>query len=55
MDCDYEARGETTDEVMRKLTEHARTAHNMKEITPELEARIRSNIRDEGKVKGARP
>jgi predicted small metal-binding protein len=35
MDCDFEA------------AEHARTAHNMTEILPEVADKVRSAIRDE--------
>lgn len=48
VDCDFEARGETVDEVMRMCAEHARTAHGMKEIPPDLQAKVRAAIRDEG-------
>jgi predicted small metal-binding protein len=47
VDCDFEARGNTVEEVLQKCTEHARTAHNMTEIPPDLEAKVRTAIRDE--------
>ncbi len=47
VDCDYEARGETVEDVMRQCAEHARTAHGMNEIPPELAAKVRAAIRDE--------
>jgi predicted small metal-binding protein len=47
VDCDYEARGETAEDVMRQCAEHARTAHGMTEIPPELAAKVRAAIRDE--------
>lgn len=47
VDCDFEARGETVEDVMRQCAEHARTAHGMKEISPELAAKVRAAIRDE--------
>lgn len=47
VDCDFEARGETEQEVLDQCAEHARTAHNMAEIPPELAAKVRSAMRDE--------
>ena len=51
MNCDFEARGETEQEVMQKCAEHARTDHGMKELPADLTAKVRSAIHDE--VKGA--
>jgi predicted small metal-binding protein len=47
VDCDFEARGETEEDVLRKCAEHARTEHNMNEIPPELAAKVRTAIREE--------
>jgi predicted small metal-binding protein len=47
MDCDFEVRSTTEDEILRQAGEHAHTAHSMKEIPPEVVARIRAAIRDE--------
>ena len=47
VDCDFEARGETEQEVMQKCAEHAKSAHNMSEIPPELAAKVRGAMRDE--------
>lgn len=46
-DCDFVARGENEDEVMRKVTEHARTDHKMIEIPEEVVVRVRAAIHDE--------
>ncbi len=46
-DCDFVARAGTEEEILKKAAEHARTAHNMKEIPEALLARVRSLIRDE--------
>jgi predicted small metal-binding protein len=46
VDCDYEARGNTTEEVMQKLSEHARSEHSMREISPDLQAKARKAMRD---------
>jgi len=45
-DCDYEVRAETEDEILNKAAEHAQTAHNMKEISEEVAAKVRAAIRD---------
>jgi predicted small metal-binding protein len=44
--CDFEARAETEAELMKKLQEHARTAHGFKDIPPELVAKVKAAIRD---------
>jgi predicted small metal-binding protein len=45
--CDFEARGNSEDEVLNAAAEHAKTAHNLTEITPELQSKVRSAIHDE--------
>ncbi len=47
VDCDFEARGETEQEVLDQWAEHGRTAHGMQELTPELVAKVRAAIREE--------
>jgi predicted small metal-binding protein len=47
VDCDFEARGETEQEVLRKCTEHAKSAHGMDEIPADLAAKVRASIHDE--------
>ena len=47
VDCDFVARGETEQEVLQQCAEHARTAHGMNEIPPELEMKVRAAIRDQ--------
>jgi predicted small metal-binding protein len=47
MDCDFVAKGETTEDIMHQAAEHARTAHNMAEIPPEVAEKVRGAIRDE--------
>jgi len=39
--CDFEARAETEAELMKKLQEHARTAHGFKDIPPDWWRRSR--------------
>jgi predicted small metal-binding protein len=47
MDCDFEARAETEEEILKKAAEHADAAHNMKEIPEEVLEKVRAAIRDE--------
>ena len=47
MQCDFQARGENEQEVMQKAAEHAKSAHNINEITPDLAAQVKSAIHDE--------
>lgn len=53
VDCDFEARGETEQEVLQKCAEHAKSAHGMDEIPPELAAKVRSSMREESAQKRA--
>ena len=46
VDCDFFACGKTEDEVMQKAADHARTSHNMSEISKEVHDKVRSAIRD---------
>ena len=46
--CKFEAHGSTEDDVLKKAAEHAKTAHNMKEVTPEVLSKARHAIHDEG-------
>ena len=34
VDCDFEARGATEEEILQKCSEHGRTAHGIQELTP---------------------
>ena len=47
MNCNFQARGETEQEVMQKAAEHAKSAHKIDEITPDLAAQVKSAIHDE--------
>jgi predicted small metal-binding protein len=47
VDCDFVAKGETDQEVLQQCAEHARTAHGMNEIPPELAGKVQAAIRDE--------
>ena len=45
--CDFVARGESEQEIMEQASEHARTAHQLSDVTPEMADKVRSAIRDE--------
>ena len=47
VDCDFEAHGETEEQVLQKCAEHAREAHGISEIPPELAEKVRAAMRDE--------
>ncbi|HEX9754982.1 MAG TPA: DUF1059 domain-containing protein [Gemmatimonadales bacterium] len=47
MDCDFVARGETDDEILRKAEEHAERVHGMSEVSPDMEDKILDNIHED--------
>ncbi len=47
MDCDFVARGETEEEILRQAAEHADKDHGMKEIPEDVLAQVRAAIHDE--------
>jgi predicted small metal-binding protein len=47
MECDFVARAETEEEILKQAAEHAETVHNMKEIPEEVLAKVRAAISDE--------
>lgn len=46
-DCDFVARGETEEEIMKQVAEHARTEHGIEEVLPELAEKAKAAIKDE--------
>lgn len=46
VDCDFQARGNTVEEVLQQCAEHASSAHGIQEIPPELIAKVQAAIRD---------
>ncbi len=44
--CDHVVRGETEEELMKNVKEHA-VSHGLTEVTPELIAQVKANIREE--------
>jgi predicted small metal-binding protein len=47
MDCDFEVRATTEEEILQRAAEHAQTAHGLKEIPQEVVTKVRAAIRDE--------
>ena len=46
MDCDFVASADTSEELLNKVVAHAKIEHGITEITPELQAKVASVIRD---------
>ena len=46
--CNTEIRGDSEHDVLRKAAEHAKTAHNMQSIPPEVLSKVKGAIHDEG-------
>ncbi|MFQ5677826.1 MAG: DUF1059 domain-containing protein [Gemmatimonadota bacterium] len=46
MDCDFSAWGENEEELLELVALHAREAHGIDELTPELLEKLRGAIRD---------
>jgi predicted small metal-binding protein len=47
LDCDFVARGENEDEIMHKVGEHAKAAHGMTEIPPDVAEKVRASIHED--------
>ena len=48
VNCDFEVHGQTEEEILQKAAEHAKGCHQGVQLTPELQAKIRAAIKDEG-------
>ncbi len=46
MNCDFVMRAESEGEIMKKAVEHARKTHGMKELAPDMNAKVRAAIRN---------
>lgn len=46
MNCDFVIRADSEGEIMRKAVEHARKTHGMKELAPDMNAKVRAAIRN---------
>jgi predicted small metal-binding protein len=49
--CNVEIRGDSEHDVLRKAAEHAKTAHNMETIPPEVLSKVKGAIHDEGEAR----
>jgi predicted small metal-binding protein len=47
MDCDYEARGKTVDEVLEKAKRHAMKEHDVRQVSQDYLDSWRKLIKDE--------
>ncbi|MFQ5934626.1 MAG: DUF1059 domain-containing protein [Dehalococcoidia bacterium] len=47
MDCDFVARGETEEDLLKNAAAHGQAVHGMDQVPPEVIERVRSLIRDE--------
>ncbi len=45
MNCGFSTDAGTKEELMPKIVEHAKTAHNINEITPELSEKVNKAIK----------
>lgn len=48
-DCDGVVRAETEEEALVMVAEHAKTAHNMEVVSPDVVEKVRQVMRDEDK------
>jgi predicted small metal-binding protein len=46
-DCDGVVRAETEEEALKQVAAHAKTVHNLDEVTDEIVQKVRSVMRDE--------
>ncbi len=46
-DCDFVARGDSEEEILSQVAEHARKEHNMNEIPTEVRDQVLAAIHDE--------
>ena len=47
LECDFEANAESEEELMQKIAEHAKEAHNMEQIDEATMAKVEAAIKDE--------
>jgi predicted small metal-binding protein len=48
VNCDFEMHGKDEAEILRKAAEHAKSCHSGVQMTPALQAKIKSAIKEEG-------
>jgi predicted small metal-binding protein len=45
-DCEFTANAQSEEELLAKVAEHARVAHGLTEVTPDLLAKVKAAIHD---------
>ena len=48
LNCQFEARGKTEDEILQQVAEHAMEVHKFEQISDELVQSVLANITEEG-------
>lgn len=51
--CTWVGKGATETDVLMQAAEHAKTAHNLTDISPEMLTKVRGAIRDEDQAQAA--
>ena len=51
--CTWEGRGDTEAEILMQAAEHAKAAHNLADISPEMISQVRGAIKDEDQAQAA--
>ncbi len=46
-DCDGVVKGDTEDETLMAVAEHAKTVHGLEEVTPDVVVKVKSVMHDE--------
>ncbi len=46
-DCEGVVKGETEEETLSKVAEHAQSVHGLSEVTPEVADKVKSVMREE--------
>jgi predicted small metal-binding protein len=49
--CKWEGRGDSEAEVLAQAAEHAKTAHNLTDISPEMISKVRGAIREDDQTR----
>jgi len=44
--CEFEAKGETEQDILKQVKDHAAKVHNIREITPELVQQAKAAMKD---------
>jgi predicted small metal-binding protein len=49
--CTFEMRANSEDDILKQAAAHAKTAHNMQGISPDVLSKVKSAIHDEGETR----